>query len=113
LATVATNTVTWNGGIPAGGSVTITINATINAGVANGTSISNQGTVAYDADGNGTNEASAVTDDPAAGGAGNPTTFIVGAQSAAEIPTLNEIGLALLVALLALGGTGLLRRRRA
>ncbi|HKH48023.1 MAG TPA: DUF11 domain-containing protein [Thermoanaerobaculia bacterium] len=113
VATVATNTVTWNGPIPGGGSVTITINASVGSGIANGTSISNQGSVAYDADGNGTNEASGVTDDPAAGGAGNPTTFVVGGQSAAEIPTLNEVGLALLVLLLALGGAGLLRRRRA
>jgi len=111
VATVATSTVTWNGPIPGGGSVTITINATIDPGVANGTSVSNQGSVAYDADGNGTNEASGVTDDPAAGGAGNPTTFVVGGQSAAEVPTLNEAGLALLVLLLALGGAGLLRRR--
>jgi uncharacterized repeat protein (TIGR01451 family) len=32
VATIVTNTVTWNGSIPAGGSVTITITATISPG---------------------------------------------------------------------------------
>jgi uncharacterized repeat protein (TIGR01451 family) len=112
LATVATNTVTWNGSIAAGGSVTITIKATISSGAAIGTSISNQGTLAFDADGNGTNEASGVTDDPAAAGASNPTTFVVGAQSVLEIPTLDTLGLAVLALLLATGGAGLLRRKK-
>jgi uncharacterized repeat protein (TIGR01451 family) len=77
VATVGTNTVTWNGPIPAAGSVTITINATLDAAVAAGTVVSNQGTVNFDADGNGSNEASAVSDDPGVGGASDPTTFTV------------------------------------
>ncbi|MBP8296682.1 MAG: DUF11 domain-containing protein [Burkholderiales bacterium] len=76
VAMIGTNTVTWNGGVAAGGSVTITITATINAG-AMGTVISNQGTIAYDSDLNGTNEAGTVTDDPAVGGAIDPTSFTV------------------------------------
>jgi uncharacterized repeat protein (TIGR01451 family) len=111
VATVGTNTVTWNGSLVAGASVTITINATINAAI--GTTITNQGTISYDADGNGTNEATAVTDDPAAAGAGNPTAFQVVAQSIAQVPTLDTLGLALLALLLALGGSLLLRRRAA
>jgi uncharacterized repeat protein (TIGR01451 family) len=111
VATVPTNTVTWNGSIPAGGTVTIIIHATLNAGVANGTSVTNQATLSYDGDGNGTNEATAVSDDPAAGGAANPTVFVVGAQSVLEIPTLDEVGLALLALLLAAGGALLLRRK--
>ena len=76
-ATIGTNTVTWNGSLaPLGGSVTITITATINAGTA-GTTISNQGSLSFDADLNGTNEASGVTDDPAVGGASDPTSFNV------------------------------------
>jgi uncharacterized repeat protein (TIGR01451 family) len=59
-ATVVTNTVTWNGAIDAGGNVTITIVATINAPA--GTTISNQGSFVYDGDGNGTNETPGVTD---------------------------------------------------
>ncbi len=112
-ATVATNTVTWNGSLAAGASVTITINATINSGVAPGTTISNQGTIAYDADGNGTNEASAVTDDPSTATANDPTSFQVAAEPPpAEIPALDGFGLAVLAALLSLGGAWVLRRRQ-
>ena len=77
VAAVATRTVTWNGSVAAGGTVTITINATISASTALGTTVSNQGTASFDADGNGASEASALTDDPAVGGAGNPTSFTV------------------------------------
>lgn len=60
VSTLATNTVTWNGAVPAGGAVTITIVATIIAGA--GTTISNQGTFHFDGDGNGSNESTGVTD---------------------------------------------------
>lgn len=73
VATVGTNTVTWNGGIGASGSATITVTATVNAS-ATGT-ISNQGTISFDSDNNGTNETSAVTDDPGVAGASDPTNF--------------------------------------
>ncbi len=115
VATVATNTVTWNGSIPASGSVTITITATINAGNAPGTTISNQGTISYDADGNGTNEASGVTDNPSTAGP-DSTSFVVApgvVAGPANIPTLDEVGLALLILLLAMGGAVMLRKRRA
>ncbi len=79
------NTVTWNGSLAAGGSVTITIDATINAGT-QGTVISNQGTVHYDADANGSNEASALTDDPGQPGASDPTVLSV--SSALDFFTL-------------------------
>ena len=59
-AALDANTVTWNGAIAAGGSVTITIVATITATV--GTAISNQATFAYDADGDAVNEASGTTE---------------------------------------------------
>jgi uncharacterized protein len=110
VATVGTNTVTWNGSIAASASVTITITATVTGSL--GSTITNQGTIAYDADGNGTNEASGVTDDPGAAGTGNPTTFVVAAAALETgIPTLDEVGLAVLVVLLALGGMAILRRR--
>jgi uncharacterized repeat protein (TIGR01451 family) len=108
VATVGTNTVTWNGQIPAGGSVTITIVATIASGTT-GVTISNQGTFAYDADGNGTNESNGVTDDPSAGGAGDPTSFVVGGILA--IPTLDVLGLAALAGGLAIAARRRLRRR--
>jgi uncharacterized repeat protein (TIGR01451 family) len=111
-AAVATNTVTWNGALAAGASVTITIDAVIDAGAAPGTTISNQGTIAYDADGNGTNEASAVTDDPATPAADDPTSFQLPGQppEAVAIPALGAPGLAALAALLALAGAWALRR---
>jgi uncharacterized repeat protein (TIGR01451 family) len=75
-ATTGANTVSWNGSIAGSGSVTITITATINS-VPDGTIVSNQGSISYDADGNGTNEASRLTDDPSVSGTSNPTNFTV------------------------------------
>jgi uncharacterized repeat protein (TIGR01451 family) len=109
-ATTAGNTVNWNGSLAPGASVTITINATILASAA-GTTVSNQGTISYDSDGNGTNDATGQTDDPAATGAANPTAFVVG--GAAVIPTLSEVGLAVLALLMAGLALALLRRRQA
>jgi uncharacterized repeat protein (TIGR01451 family) len=82
-ATPATNTVTWNGSIASGGSVTVTVQATVKATTAAGTVVSNQGTVRYDGDGNGTNESSASTDDPGLAGASDPTVFTVTAPPSA------------------------------
>jgi uncharacterized repeat protein (TIGR01451 family) len=119
-ATVGTNTVTWNGSLAGGGgSVTITINATIDAGVPPGTTISNQGRVFFDFDGDGINESSTVTDDPATEGP-DPTSLrdstaflVVEQQSIVEVPALDGLGLALLAALLTLAGTFMLRQRKA
>ncbi len=111
VADTPTRTVHWNGSIPAnGGSVTITITATVNTGTAGGT-ISNQGTVFFDADGNGTNESSILTDNPATAAADDPTSFAV--ASLAQVPTLSELGLAILALLLASGALLVMRRRRA
>jgi hypothetical protein len=74
---VGTNTVTWNGSLAIlGGSVTITITATVDP-VPRGTTVTNQGTANFDADGNGTNESSTLTDDPGVGGSSDPTSFVV------------------------------------
>ena len=70
----ASNTVTWNGPIFVGTPVMISIDATINAGTA-GTNISNQGTLAFDANRDGTNEAAGVTDDPNTPAVDDPTVF--------------------------------------
>ncbi len=104
-----TRTVHWNGSLAPGASVTITIHASISFGNA-GKTISNQGTIFFDADGNGTNESSILTDDPATGAANDPTTFQV---AAIEAPTLSAAGLAMLALLLASGALLALRRRRA
>ncbi|HSD65976.1 MAG TPA: M12 family metallo-peptidase [Vicinamibacteria bacterium] len=79
----ATNAVVWNGSIASGGSVAVAVQASVKATTAAGTVVSNQGTVRYDGDGNGTNESSALTDDPGQAGAANPTAFTVTAPPAA------------------------------
>jgi uncharacterized repeat protein (TIGR01451 family) len=98
VATVATNTATWNGVIPPAGTVTITITAMILPAAA-GTTVSNQGTVNFDGDGNGTNESAAQTDDPNVAGAANPTDITVAAIGA--IPALSPLALMLLCACMA------------
>ncbi len=110
VASLGTNTVTWNGAIPAGGSVTITITATILPAAA-GVSVSNQGTIHYDGDGNGSNESSAVTDDPSSPGSAEPTTFDVARGAMPAIPTLSLFGL-LVFSLSLLAFSALALRRR-
>ena len=107
------NPVTWSGDIPIGvNSVTITIPATINAGT-EGQTVNNQGTLSYDADLNGSNETTVQTDDPGAGGQSDPTSFTVsGGVSVLEIPTLSEVGLALLALMLSAAAVLALRRRK-
>ncbi len=110
VANVGTNTVTWNGSIPAAGSVTITITATI-LPATEGQTVSNQGAIAFDSDGNGTNEATAPTDDPGAPGGANATSFVVGGLGVPAIPTLPGGGLLLLALTLAVAALAVLRRR--
>ncbi|HEX6083320.1 MAG TPA: lamin tail domain-containing protein [Thermoanaerobaculia bacterium] len=110
VATPATRTVTWNGSIAAGASVTITINATIRSDAAPGTTVTNQGTINYDADGNGTNESTRQTDSPSDPGAADATTFVVAPTSHANIPTLDEWALLALAALIAAVAAFVLKR---
>ena len=77
---------------------------------ATGTTIYNQGTISYDANGDGTNETPVLTDDPGAAG-GDPTPFVVDGGAVTEVPTLSEVGLAILVAMLSLAALAALRRR--
>jgi uncharacterized repeat protein (TIGR01451 family) len=76
VANIGTNTVTWNGAVQAGGSVTVIITATIDAGAV-GATISNQGIVNYDDDNDGTNESASLTDDPATPAPFDATVFTV------------------------------------
>jgi len=94
-ATTATGVVHWNGSIPAAGNVTITINATINAGVSG--QIVNQGTAHFDADGNGSNESSAATDDPALPGGTDGTSFTILGGDLVPVPTIGLMGMVLLM----------------
>jgi uncharacterized protein len=102
LVNLGTNTVTWNGVIPAGGTVTIDIEATIDPAIAPGSTISNQGTLNWDADGDGDNDATGSTDDPGAGGGADPTEFVVGGGvPPVEVPVLDARGLLALALLIA------------
>ena len=83
-ATPATRTVVWNGAIASGGSVTVTVHAAIGAATSVGSVVSNQGTVRYDGDGNGTNESSVPTDDPGKPGTSDATAFTVTAPPPAS-----------------------------
>jgi uncharacterized repeat protein (TIGR01451 family) len=99
------NTVSWNGVVPGSSSVTLQINCQINVGTA-GATVSNQGTVLCDANGDGVNESNRLTDDPGVGGANDPTVF----QVKVPVPTLGTVGLAALLLLVAAAGVWLLRR---
>jgi uncharacterized repeat protein (TIGR01451 family) len=96
VANVGTNTVTWNGSIAASGTVTITIQALVKNGTM-GSTISNQATVSYDSDANGTNDASRVSDDPSTIAPNDPTSF----QVVGIVPALSQMMLLLLAAALA------------
>ncbi len=71
------NRIDWNGSLAPGASVTILIQARVDALL--GSVESNQATLAFDADGDGdgTNESSGVSDDPTRPGTSDPTTFSV------------------------------------
>ncbi|MCX6666262.1 MAG: choice-of-anchor L domain-containing protein [Euryarchaeota archaeon] len=56
--------ITWNGEIPAQSSVAISFDVTVNQSLFNGAKISNQGTVYWDSNEDGTNDATELTDDP-------------------------------------------------
>jgi len=71
------NTVTWDGSLPSGGSVTVTIRARIGPRVPLRTFVANQAEIHYDFDGDGTNEATTLTDDPGAPGESDYSAFVV------------------------------------
>ncbi len=85
-ANVGTNTVTWNGAIPTGSSVIITIHATVDADASG--ALSNQATFSYDSNGDGTNDTTG-------------TTNTAAPAANAQIPSLSPLGLTLLAAALA------------
>jgi uncharacterized repeat protein (TIGR01451 family) len=105
----ATNTVTWNGSIPAAGSVTLAIGATIVSGTL-GLPIENQGVFFFDASGDGVNDSNGTTDDPGTPPEPDPTAFLLGAALASEIPTVGALGLMALALLLAIAALPRLRR---
>jgi uncharacterized repeat protein (TIGR01451 family) len=107
VATVATNTVTWNGAIASAGSVTITITARINPGV--GGTVNNQGTINYDGAGAGTNGSTRTTDNPGLPGTADPTGFTV----FVSVPLFDRFGVVLLGLAMLLVGAWTFRTRAA
>lgn len=106
-----THTVTFNGTYAAG-AIVLGLTAVIDEAAA-GRTISNQAVFYYDADGDGTNESSRLTDDPGTSAVDDPTTFVVaGSLPFAEVPTLGEAGLAALITSLACAALISMRRRR-
>jgi FG-GAP-like repeat len=73
---VVGNDVRWNGTTAPGASVTVTIQASINA-VAPGTQVTNQGVVTFDSDGNGSGDTMVLSDDPSLPGIDDPSSFVV------------------------------------
>jgi uncharacterized repeat protein (TIGR01451 family) len=102
----AGNTVTWNGGVPVDGRVTITLTARILEDTF-GDPVCNQAMLAVDPDGDGVNDVMVPSDDPSVDGFANETCFTVG--SVVKIPALSPGALLLLAGLLA--GLGALRLR--
>lgn len=100
-ATVIGNTVTWNGSIAAGESVTITVET---VAVAPGFDVFNQGTINYDSNADDVNDATNLTESPGGGATLLQILF------PAEIPTASQLGLMLLS--LALAGSAFIALRR-
>ena len=108
-AAVVDNLVTWNGKLPANATVEIVIHGDLPTTGTGGT-FWNQGTVLYDADGEGTNESLRLSDDPAQDGEADPTPVYI--RSILEIPALGRVGFALLALALALFALARFRKAR-
>ncbi len=120
----STRTVHWNGSLAPSASVTITVSATILTSATPGQTISNQASLAFDADDNGTNESSAVSGDGSQ--TGTPTDFVLSAAPTTPTTTApggglpptgsdhTRSGLTIALVLLAIGSVMIgVRRRRA
>jgi hypothetical protein len=96
--------VRYDGAIPAGGTVTIVITATVDGGT-QGDTITNQAIAFFDADLDGTNDTEEPSDDPATAEDDDGTSFVVDAAPAVlDIPTLSEWGAIIFAGLLSLAG---------
>lgn len=105
VANLGSNTVTWNGAIAGGGTVTISVQAFVKNGTS-GSTISNSATVSYDSDGNGTNDATRSSDDPSTAAPNDATSFLV----VGVVPALSEMMLLLLAAVLVAVSLMLMRK---
>jgi uncharacterized repeat protein (TIGR01451 family) len=115
---VSGSEVVWDGSIPAGGSVHLTVKAKIDNDVEEGTGICNQGFVHWDSDEDGSSDATEPTDDPGTPADDDPTCFVVHVPTAPipvtgtiDAPSLTEWGMIVLSILLATAFWWRLRRR--
>lgn len=109
--TTAGNTVRWNGALAAGASVTLQIQAQVLATQPG--PISSQAQIAWDSDGDGSNDASGVSDDPDTAAPDDATAFIFAGVAPYAIPTLGLRTLFWLALGIALLGGWTLRRKGA
>jgi len=112
------NTIVWDGSITAGGSVTLVFKARIDSTAEDGSDICNQGTVHWDSNGDGTNDASEPTDNPDTGAEDDPTCLTVDIggtppplSGTIDAPTLSEWGAIVLVLLFVSAFVVMVRRK--
>lgn len=82
----ASNSVFWNGALTSGASVTILIQADV--AISHAATISNQASIHFDSDGDGLNDAAALSSDPAQPGTDVPTRFQFAGTAAPNAPVL-------------------------
>jgi uncharacterized repeat protein (TIGR01451 family) len=105
----------WNGDIPTNGSIKLTFCVTVDLDVPPGTSISNQGTVNYDSDGDRFNDVQMLTDDPATALLEDATKLITASPlpPQVQVPAVTPVGLIALASLLsAIAAVAIVRKRR-
>jgi len=114
---VSGSQIVWDGEIPAGGEVVIVYKATVDG--PEGEEICNQGTVHWDSDGDGTNDATENTNDPGTPVDDDSTCFTVSVGPKApplsgtiDAPTLSEWGMIVVSCLFAVAFVWMMRRRR-
>ena len=105
IADPATNAVYGNGPMGPGESVTVTIEALVDAEA--GTTITNQALLQFDANRDGVNDSSSLSDDPGTPGAEDGTVLVV--IGFADIPTLDALGISLMALLLSVIALGRVR----
>ena len=103
-----TNAIYGNGPLAPDETVTVTLEAVVTA--EQGDEVSNQALIRFDTDHDGVNDTSEVTDDPSTSAAGDSTTFLV--SSVLDIPTLDSVGLVLMIVLLIVVGVRMTGRVR-
>ncbi len=112
---LASNTVRWNG-VLAAGAAPVLIQIEADVLITQPALISNQATVHYDSDGDGANDATRLSTDPALAGEAEPTVFQFAGTAPGNtpimIPVNNKRGLLGLVLLMTLAAGGTLMRRR-